>query len=346
VSEPTAMSSATSQFSQKCRTCVQELPAAALACPKCHTLAHADELDRIAESAKQLEANNEWRAARAEWLKALPLLPPEAEQVKWIGAHANALMHAALDKELGPAESSPAASNQWAKKLGPLGPVVVVLAKSKTLLVTIFKLKFLLTFLSFIAVYWALWGLKFGIGIALLVLIHEMGHFIDIKWRGLPAEMPVFLPLLGAYVTWDARGVSQQTRAAVSLAGPLAGWLASVACVAIWWHTGDAFWASLARVGAFMNVLNLIPIWILDGGQAIAALGRTDRIWLLTAGLALWALLGEGIFFLVAVGAAWRIFTKDMPAQSSKLSLAYYVSVLAFLGLVLHLVPGQGMAAK
>jgi Zn-dependent protease len=325
---------------------MQEVPAGALVCARCHTLVHADELDRIALTAKELEARKQWRAAREQWLKALPLLPPEAEQGVWIRGHANALMHAALDQELGTAESSPAAANQWAKKLGPLGPVAVVLAKSKTLLLTIFKLKFLVTFLSFIAVYWALWGWKFGLGIALLVLIHEMGHFIDIQWRGLPAELPVFLPLLGAYVSWDARGVSLETRAAVSLAGPLAGWLASVVCVAIWWQTGDAFWASLARVGAFMNVLNLIPIWILDGGQAIAALGRTDRIWLLTAALALWLLLGEGIFFLVAAGAAWRIFTKDMPARSSKLSLAYYVSVLAFLGLVLHLIPGQGFAAR
>ena len=64
--------------------------------------------------------------------------------------------------------------------------------------------KFLLSFFSFVAIYWALWGWKFGLGIAALVLIHEMGHFVDIKLRGLPAEMPVFLPLLGAYVgKWD-----------------------------------------------------------------------------------------------------------------------------------------------
>jgi Zn-dependent protease len=340
------MSSANSSQNSKCQTCVQELAPGALVCARCDTLVHAEELDRVAASAKELEAKKQWRAAREEWLKALPWLPPEAEQGRWIRAHAQALLNAALDQELGPGESSPAASNKWAKKLGPLGPVVVLLAKSKTLFLTIFKLKFLLTFFSFIAIYWALWGWQFGLGIALLVLIHEMGHFIDIKMRGLPAEMPVFLPLLGAYVSWDARGVPLETRAAVSLAGPLAGWLASVACVMIWLRTHDPFWAELARFGAFMNALNLIPIWILDGGQAIAALGRADRIWLLTAGLALWLLLGEGVFFLVAAGVAWRIFTKDMPARSSKLSLAYYVSVLVFLGLVLHLIPGQGFQAR
>jgi|SRR5579862_8979797 len=335
------MSPASSPFHKKCQTCVQELPAEALVCPRCHSLVHSDELDRIAASAKQLEAKQEFRQARDEWMKALPLLPADAEQSKWIRNRSQALLNAALEKELGPAAGTPAAQNKWAKKLGPLGPIAIALAKGKTLLLTIFKLKFLLTFFSFIAIYWALWGWKFGLGVAVLILIHEMGHFIDIKMRGLPAEMPVFIPLIGAYVQWDARGVPLQTRAAVSLAGPLAGWLASVGCVLIWMHTHDPFWAELGRFGAFINVLNLAPIWILDGGQAIAALGQFDRILLLTACLALWLLMGEGVFFIVAACAAFRLFTKDSPQRSSRISLAYYVTVLVFLGLVLRLVPVQ-----
>src|SRR5262249_35760408 len=154
-----------------------------------------------------------------------------------------------------------------------------------------------------------------------------------------PVEMPVFVPLLGAYVKWDARGVSLQTRAAVSLAGPLAGWLASVGCVLIWMHTRDPFWAELGRFGAVINVLNLALIWILDGGQAIAALDLFDRVVLVTATLALWLLLGEVIFVVVAACAVFRLFTRDAPARSSKISLAYYVAVLVFLGLVLRLIP-------
>jgi Zn-dependent protease len=334
------MSPASSPFHKKCQTCVQELPPEALVCPRCHSLVHSDELDRIAAAAKELEAKLEFRLAREEWLKALPLLPADARQAVWIRDHARDL----LAKTLDPATPAPAQQKSaMAKRLGPLGPIAVVLAKSKTLLLALFKLKFLLTFFSFIAIYWALWGWKFGLGVAMLILIHEMGHFVDLKLRGLPAEMPVFIPLIGAYVKWDARGVSLQTRAAVSLAGPLAGWLASVACVLIWMHTHNPFWAELARFGAFMNVLNLAPIWILDGGQAVAALNQFDRIVLLTAGLALWLLLGEGVFVIVAACAAFRLFTKDAPMRSSKLSLAYYVTVLVFLGLVLHLIPNQGL---
>lgn len=325
----------------RCRLCTQELRPAELVCARCHALVHADELDRIAETSKSLEAKSEFRQAREEWLKALPLLPGDSAQSIWIRDHARELLAKALD----PLTPAPPQQPQGriAKKLGPLAPFAVLLAKAKVLLLALFKLKFLLTFASFIAVYWALWGMKFGIAFALLILIHEMGHFIDVKRRGLPAEMPVFLPGIGAYVKWQALGVSLRTRAAVSLAGPLAGWLAAVACVIIWYKTGDPFWASLARVGAFLNVLNLIPIWILDGGQAVAALGKSDRIWLLTAGLAFWLLFSEGVFFLVAAGAAYRLFTKDVPAQSSRVSLAYYVAVLGFLALILRIVPGHGI---
>src|SRR5205814_3185464 len=146
-----------------------------------------------------------------------------------------------------------------------LGPIVLLLAKGKTFLLAIFKLKFLLSFGAFIGIYWGIYGAAFGIGFAMLILVHEMGHFIDIKRRGLPAEMPVFLPGLGAYVRWGALGVPLETRAAVSLAGPLAGWFAAAVCALLWFHTHDRIWAALAQVGAWLNILNLIPVPILDG---------------------------------------------------------------------------------
>ena len=99
------------------------------------------------------------------------------------------------------------ARRSWLRLLGPLAPLAILLVKGKFLL-ALFKLKFLLSFGTFIAFYWALFGLKFGVGFALLILVHEMGHFVAIKRRGLPADMPVFLPGFGAYVRWTALGVT------------------------------------------------------------------------------------------------------------------------------------------
>ena len=326
-------------MTRNCKACSYELAPEVLACPQCHALVHASELQSLAATAKRLEEQHQFLQARDHWLKALALLPRESSQAEWIRDNARKL-------ELAASQSAPQTSSRWVNKLGPLAPIALVLVKGKTLFLTIFKLKFLLSLGAFMAFYWTLYGAKFGIGFAALILIHEMGHFVDIKRRGLPAEMPVFLPGLGAYVRWQALGVSGQARAAISLAGPLAGWIASVVCALVWWKTGNSLWAALARAGAWLNVLNLIPVWILDGGQAVLVLDKTERIALVTTCVALSFVLGESIFFLVAAGAAWRLFTKDIPAQPNRAITAYFIGVLASLGLIMWLMPGQGFGNR
>lgn len=310
-------------------------------CDQCHALVHAEQLDRLAAEAKALEASDP-RQARERWLMGLPLLPRDSRQAHWIVQHARSLN--ALAERV---QAPPPSENKWAQRLGPVGPIAVLLAKGKFLLTAVFKLKFLLSFLAFFGFYWAMFGAKFGIGFAVLILIHEMGHYVDIKRRGLPADMPVFLPGLGAYVRWQALGVSLETRSAISLAGPFAGFLAAVACTILWWKTGSPLWAALARSGAALNVLNLIPVWVLDGGQAALALSKMERIIVLTACLALWLVLGEGVFFLVAAGAGYAaFFARDLPPHPSRATTAYFVAVLIALGVILRLLPGQGFGMQ
>jgi Zn-dependent protease len=309
-------------------------------CDQCHALVHAEKLDQLAAEAKALEANGDLRQARERWLMGLALLPANSRQASWIQEHARTL-DAAADR----LQPAPPSENKWAQKLGPVGPIAVLLAKGKFVLTALFKLKFLLSFAAFIGIYWAAFGMKFGIGFAVLILLHEMGHFIDIKRRGLPAEMPVFLPGLGAYVRWQALGVPLEVRAEVSLAGPLAGFFVALACAALWWQTGNPLWAALARVGAALNLLNLIPVWVLDGGQAVLALSKTERVVLLTVCLALWLLLGENTFFLVALGAGYQVFiAKNFPAHASRATTVYFIAVLTALGVIIHLMPGQGLS--
>lgn len=326
------MASVAPVLNQECSHCAGVLAPAALVCSNCHALVYAANLEELAASARLCEEQQEPTKARDAWLSALKLLPPDSSQAEWIRSSVKRLEPAAV------AASMPNARHAWAGRFGPLAPVLVLLAKGKFLL-TLFKLKFLLSLGTFVAFYWALYGVKFGVGFAILILIHEMGHFIDIKRRGLPADMPVFLPGLGAYVRWSALGVSTQTRAFVSLAGPLAGCIGAAVCALLWMKTGDAFWVGLASLSAMLNVLNLIPVWVLDGGNAIAALDRTGRIALSTAAVLLAAYFGQPLFLLVAGGAAYRVFTNDMPAAPSHAATAYYLILLTALGYLMTLAP-------
>jgi Zn-dependent protease len=269
---------------------------------------HADELTRIRAEATALEEAGELKLARDSWLKALELLPPEARQAEWVRKHAESLK---VGTQTG---SSDVKTHEWARKFGPLAPIAIALAKGKALL-AIFKFKFLLSFAAFLWFYAILYGGYFGIGFAALILMHEMGHFIDVRRRGLSADMPIFLPGFGAYVKWKALGVPAETRAFVSLAAPLAGWIASAVCALIWWKTGAGIWAALARASVWLNVLNLIPIWILDGGQAIAAMNKAERISLVTIG-GLVAAAQRGNLFLSRWGSLLPSVHSRFPAAA------------------------------
>src|SRR5262249_10305955 len=293
----------------KCMTCGADLSLGTLACSQCHALVHSEELTVLSNRAQAQEGAQDFAAARGTWTKALTLLPHESTQAEWIRTHLYRLQLAANTAT--PAEEK----HKWAKKLGPLAPIAILLAKAKWLL-ALLKFKFLFSFFFYFWVYLRLWGWKFGLGFVVLILIHEMGHYIDIRRRGLPAEMPVFLPFFGAYVKWNALGVSLRTRAAVSLAGPLAGGLACLACVAIWKATGDSLWAGLARVGGMLNLLNLIPVWILDGAGASAALIKMERWAILGFCVVLAVFMKEWTYLLVAAGAGYQLFKKDLPPVS------------------------------
>jgi Zn-dependent protease len=318
-----------------CPDCGHELPLGVLVCPECHVLVHGVDLTRLSAEARQLEAQGRFAEAREVWNRSLALLPPDLKQTEWVRGKIASLERAHYEA----ASAPPQSSHVWAKRLGPLAPLAIVLAKGKGLLLAIFKLKFLFSFFSFIAVYVAFWGWKFGAGFAVCILIHELGHYVDIRRRGLPAEMPVFLPGLGAYVKWDALGVTRRQIAEISLAGPLAGWMAAAGCLWLYTMTGNFLWVALAHTGAVINLLNLIPVWQLDGGKAIESLSKNERVALLVAAIAIGVLARQGIFILIAGGAAYRLFTKDKPKREDWRSLAYYIAVMALLALVVWVSP-------
>jgi Zn-dependent protease len=285
-------------------------------------------MEQLAAHARSLEAHGDFQEAREKWLACLPLLPAQSMQAQWIHKHVAELGASPSPQSTPASRSTP----EWAKKLGPVGPILLAL----------WKFKFLFSFLTFLGVYWQLWGAAFGIGFAVLILVHEMGHFIDIKRRGLPADMPMFLPGLGAYVKWNALGVSLEARAAVSLAGPFAGALGAGVCYLLWHQTGYGLWAALARTSAWLNVMNLIPLWIFDGSSATNALSKLERAVVVLVSAALCYPRREWIFGVVAAGMAVRLFTRDAPEDHSNTTAAYFVAVLTGLALVLWLVPGQG----
>lgn len=317
-----------------CGRCGKPLAPGALVCGNCQAMVHANRLEELAASARAHEQRKELVAAHSDWQAALELLPADSSQAGWVRAKLAELFEAIRN------EAAKDDSPKWTRKLGPFAPIALLLVKGKFFL-SLLKLKFLLSFAAFAGIYWALYGAKFGVGLAVLILVHELGHFVAVKRRGLAADLPMFIPGFGAYVRWAAAGVTPATRALVSLAGPLAGALGAVVCALLWLQTREGLWIGLASFSAFINLMNLIPVWTLDGGQAMAAINRPGRIGIAIAAVSFAAFFSQPLLLLVAGGAVYRAFEKtlaaDMPAEYGV--TAYFIILVAALGYLSALAP-------
>ena len=132
--------------------------------------------------------------------------------------------------------------------------------------------------------------------------------------------------------------------ARVGLAGPIWGLGASLAAGAAFVATANPYWAAIARSGAWLNLLNLLPVWQLDGGRGFNALTRTQRWAVVAACAALWLVTGEGLLVLLGLAGAARAFGPgaERPDQGA---LAQFVFLLVALS-ALTLIPVPGLPGR
>jgi Zn-dependent protease len=156
----------------------------------------------------------------------------------------------------------------------PIAAVVALLAKFKAIAFAIFKFKIFATsgtMLVSVAAYAWIWGWRFAVGFVLLLLVHEMGHVLELRRQGVPASAPLFIPFLGAVVGMKQMPKDAWREAQVALAGPILGSLGAAGV----WLAGEALdselLVALAFTGFFLNLFNLLPVVPLDGGRAMAA---------------------------------------------------------------------------
>jgi Zn-dependent protease len=159
--------------------------------------------------------------------------------------------------------------------------------------------KFAAIFVAF-GGYALIWGWKFALGVVLLIFVHEMGHYLEAARERLNPSWPVFIPFLGAYVRHTGGNPWQTTR--VAIAGPILGGAGALACFVIGEASGSDLLIALAYFGFVLNLFNLIPIGILDGG----AVWRSTR-WLWAGGGREKALVSGALYagtaILLAIGA-------------------------------------------
>ena len=195
---------------------------------------------------------------------------------------------------------------------------------------------------SFGAYAW-LRGPEFAAGLIVMLFVHEMGHVVEIRRQGMRATAPVFVPFLGAAIFQREHPTTALKQAEIGIAGPIAGTLGATAAFLLYTSTGNQAFLLAAAIGFFLNLLNMIPVWQLDGAWILAPVSP----WFQVAGLAMVAvsvLFFHFASFLLIIIAVLGIGTMRAGFRNAK--NPYYTSVpanarlalgAAWLGLVLYL---------
>jgi Zn-dependent protease len=187
----------------------------------------------------------------------------------------------------------------------------------------------ILTMLVALAVYTSLFGWQYAAGFILLLLIHEMGHFLAAKQRSLAVSTPTFIPFVGAWIQLKDQPMDAETEAYVASAGPLFGTVAAT-LVYLWGReTESGLLLAIAYAGFFLNFFNLIPLSPLDGGRMTAIL--SPRIWFLGVPImvALMLYRPSPLLVLICVAAIPALKEAWYFDKHSEENRAYYSASLA-----------------
>ena len=186
------------------------------------------------------------------------------------------------------------------KCLAPIGFGFVVFFKYLA------KLKFLLpvlktggTMILSIGAYAMVWGWKYAVGFVLLIFVHECGHLIAAKRIGLKVGAPVFIPFMGALIALKESPRNAWIEAQVGIGGPLLGTVGAGICELIYLANGNLMFRALAYTGFFLNLFNLAPVGVLDGGRIVTAL--SPWLWLVGFAVLVGMTLMHFNFLLVVI---------------------------------------------
>jgi Zn-dependent protease len=193
-------------------------------------------------------------------------------------------------------------------------------------------------------------GWSYAVGFVGLILVHEMGHYVAARQRGLEVGAPTFIPFVGAWIELKDLPHDAETEAYIGFAGPFAGTLAALACYFAARYLDSPLLLALSYAGFFLNLFNLIPLSPFDGGRITAVL--SPRLWLVGVPIlvALFFYRPSPMLILMAVLAApqvmkaWR-FDPDAPENQAYYSVKpeqrvtyglYYIGLAAFLAIMSH----------
>ena len=129
---------------------------------------------------------------------------------------------------------------------------------------------FLGTLAFFVAVYASAFDPQGLLIFVAVLLLHEGGHVLAMKFFGYRDTAILFIPFLGALATARNEDATLTEKVWISLAGPLPGLCLAIGLAMapnLGWLTPANWMQEAIAILVFLNLFNLLPIYPLDGGQ-------------------------------------------------------------------------------
>jgi Zn-dependent protease len=332
-----------------CAACGGEVAPALLACPSCHALVHASALTALGEQAAAAAGRCDVSTELQAWRSALQLLPPGSRQYGVVSEKIDTLSRQVTAGEGSPWKRISAGGGAltggalilWKMK----AVFLLALTKGKILLLGLGKSGTLFSMLPTFGIYWAAFGWRFAAGLIGSIYVHEIGHVVALQRYGIPATAPMFIPGVGAIVRSSHHPINAAEDARIGLAGPIWGLAAALAALGAFVVTGSPFFGAIARVGAWINLFNLLPVWQLDGARGLRPTNRTQR-WLVAAAVAsTFAVTREGLLVLLAALTAYHAFrSQDGGGEGDWGACAWYTGLAVVLALISGAIVTPGLS--
>jgi len=118
-------------------------------------------------------------------------------------------------------------------------------------------------------VYSLLFTWEFAICILVLIGIHEMGHVWAMKRFGMPTKGFYFIPFFGGAAVPETSFPTAYSEGYIALMGPIWGLFTTFGTYLIYIATSNPVFEVAACWMAFVNLINLLPIYPFDGGRVL-----------------------------------------------------------------------------
>lgn len=224
-------------------------------------------------------------------------------------------------------------SNIRLSSLGAVSSLAFLsLTKSKSILAALKLTKFasLGSMLLTVGAYTTLYGLPYATGMVGLILVHESGHALMMRQKKIPFSPMIFVPFMGAAIAAKKHPKNAYDDALIALAGPALG---SVGAGVVWgagMMTGSQLCLALADFGFMVNLFNLIPVGMLDGGRIGNALSPyTGLVGVgVAGGMIYYGMVSNPIFYIITLAGGYqsgmRLWNHHRGIVDSSLPVGFY----------------------